>query len=767
MRARLLPPLVLAALTLIFFADLVLRPGQVLYSDTSDLLAEHVPAKRFLVRSWRETGELPLWCPYTFAGSPFVHDPQVGAFYPPHALLFLLPEERVGAALSWLVVLHLFLGGCGAYAYARRRGLATLPALVAGCGFLFAGKWLLHLLAAGHTITAGLAWLPWLLLALESALRRRSLTRATVAGVLLALMILGTQPQWTFYAGLFVVLWTLPLGTDRKTWTRWIGHGAWAAVVALALAAVQLLPTLEAAAQSTRGGGVPTDDVLPGGLRTLLFFVGPALTTTPTCLTWEDRGGFGLLWVVAAALAPLLRRGRVRYEAGVCLALVLFALGGAILFQRLPGFNLFRQPARMLLVVAFPVAYFAGVTTQTLFVDASPAPEMWDRCRRVLTRLTAAVVILSGGFALRLALTGETPRPHAYWASLALTVPATFFLLRGRARRGAAVAWSLVLLTDLWALGLPLVGVRPEEEVYPRSACVAALGRPRPGAFRVLDRDAPATSAGTPLGGGAPVALLDGLEAVRGYNPLDNRRVKEYLLLMGGEDRALRPFKDPLAFPVIENFPVVHKPLLDLLGVRYVLQPTELPRLPGDGWRAVHEDPSPAGYDFIDGGVRPLPPYTLWENADALPRAFVVPEASPLPDGPARAEALTTTDFRRRVLVEDCCGDEVTTGDDFRPAKVTRYTPNRVVVAADGPGWLVLADVWYPGWRCAVDGRSAPLYRADFLFRATPLPAGAHTIAFTFEPDSYYRGRIVSLATLGALLFGLAVRGVSRFRRWP
>ena len=161
------------------------------------------------MRSYQQTGELPLWCPYSFAGSAFVHDPQVAMFYPPHMLLLLLPEEYVGAGLSWLIVCHLIIAGWGAYAYGRSQGLGAAAALVAGCGFMFAGKWMLHLLAAGHYITIGLAWLPWVLLLLEGAIRRGSFVRATAAGAVFALLVLGTHPQWTFYSGLFLALWTL------------------------------------------------------------------------------------------------------------------------------------------------------------------------------------------------------------------------------------------------------------------------------------------------------------------------------------------------------------------------------------------------------------------------------------------------------------------------------------------------------------------------------------------------------------------------------
>ena len=300
----------LAVAALLFFRPLILHPGQVLYSDYSDLLAEHIPAKRFLVHAWQETGELPLWCPYSFGGMPFVHDVQVGIFYPPHWPLLVLSEHHVGAALSWLIVLHVILAGWLAFAYARSRGLGQTGALVAGLGYEFAGKWLLHLLAAGHSILVGLAWMPLVLLLLERAIRKGSVVWATLAGGAFALLVLGTGPQWTFYAGLFVGLWTLGVVGDgsKRALARWAAFGTWAALVALGLSAVQLLPTMEAASQATRSAGVGTDNELSPAWQPPGRLFGPS----PGEPSWEDRGGMGVLWLAAAALAPLLRRGRVR-----------------------------------------------------------------------------------------------------------------------------------------------------------------------------------------------------------------------------------------------------------------------------------------------------------------------------------------------------------------------------------------------------------------------------------------------------------------------
>jgi uncharacterized membrane protein YfhO len=89
------------------------------------------------------------------------------------------------------------------------------------------------------------------------------------------------------------------------------------------------------------------------------------------------------------------------------------------------------------------------------------------------------------------------------------------------------------------------------------------------------------------------------------------------------------------------------------------------------------------------------------------------------------------------------------------------YRPNRVEVLVDGetPGYLVLADQWFPGWTCTVDGEPARLYRANFLFRGVPVDAGTHRVAFTFAPASYLQGRVISctaLVLVGALsLLGL------------
>jgi hypothetical protein len=73
-------------------------------------------------------------------------------------------------------------------------------------------------------------------------------------------------------------------------------------------------------------------------------------------------------------------------------------------------------------------------------------------------------------------------------------------------------------------------------------------------------------------------------------------------------------------------------------------------------------------------------------------------------------------------------------------------------VSASKPGWLFVADTWYPGWRAWIDGQPAPILRADYLFQALTLEAGSHTITLQYRPETFYIGGLLSILVLVALI---------------
>jgi hypothetical protein len=68
-------------------------------------------------------------------------------------------------------------------------------------------------------------------------------------------------------------------------------------------------------------------------------------------------------------------------------------------------------------------------------------------------------------------------------------------------------------------------------------------------------------------------------------------------------------------------------------------------------------------------------------------------------------------------------------------------------------GMLRVLESWAPGWRAHVNGRAAPVHRADFLFMAVPVPEGPCEVVLEYRPDSVRNGAIVSAIGLVALAF--------------
>jgi hypothetical protein len=160
---------------------------------------------------------------------------------------------------------------------------------------------------------------------------------------------------------------------------------------------------------------------------------------------------------------------------------------------------------------------------------------------------------------------------------------------------------------------------------------------------------------------------------------------------------------------------------------------------------------------------------TLYRLPDGLGRAWIVPSARHIAPG-EMLQALSDPAFDPAVelLLE---GEPSSSAHSLiRPfvhSLTLQDTLNRVTIRAvlDAPGYLVLADTWYPGWRATVDGEPTELLRANYAFRAVSLEAGEHTVEMVYRPTSVLVGGVLSLAATTAIVVGLVVARRREARR--
>jgi hypothetical protein len=84
--------------------------------------------------------------------------------------------------------------------------------------------------------------------------------------------------------------------------------------------------------------------------------------------------------------------------------------------------------------------------------------------------------------------------------------------------------------------------------------------------------------------------------------------------------------------------------------------------------------------------------------------------------------------------------------------KVLRYEVNNTSAE---PQPVVFSEIYYPeGWICRIDGNEVDAARVNYVLRGAMVPAGTHTVEWSFEPKVWEKGTTISYAG-SALLFAL------------
>jgi len=171
----------------------------------------------------------------------------------------------------------------------------------------------------------------------------------------------------------------------------------------------------------------------------------------------------------------------------------------------------------------------------------------------------------------------------------------------------------------------------------------------------------------------------------------------------------------------------------------------------------------------------------IYENTAALPRARIVHAAVPVRDSGQAFARLTEAAAGGSHAAAAGLADKIIvepSADGHPPPEATAVAapasedvqlvdggdPDRVELVASlaSPGWVVLADTFYPGWSATIDGVATPIHPADLLFRAVFVPAGTHRIVFRYDAPALHLGLVLAVVGLGLSAFLIVRRRAGR-----
>ncbi|MBE7532487.1 MAG: oligosaccharide flippase family protein [Chloroflexi bacterium] len=242
------------------------------------------------------------------------------------------------------------------------------------------------------------------------------------------------------------------------------------------------------------------------------------------------------------------------------------------------------------------------------------------------------------------------------------------------------------------------------------------------------------------------------LADVRGYDSIIPKQYTDY---MG----AIEP-QNELPFnrvqPIV-NWESLNSPLLDVLGVKYVItaETIELPQ-----------------YQLVwqGEGLR------VYENLGVAPRAYTLPLAQTAVTPDPLAALTTQYDPRQFVVVETRESGDGEIAQlpnypitNYQPAEIIANSNIEVIVhtAVTAPSWLILNDSYFPGWKAFVKPAEAgeeaeqqvDITLVNGNFRGVQLEPGEWQVRFRYSPLTFQLGGLVSAMAVVVLLFGTAVWG--------
>jgi len=757
--------LLLVALPLVFFHKIILNPNEMMF-PAHDIIGIYSFEKYFFVNSVMDYGTFPLWNPYVFSGVTFIGNPWSSMFYPLSLLYFLFPTDLV---FGYLFVLDIFLLGFFTYLFSRIIKLQIISSIFSATILMLSGP-IIMLFYPGHLLILDtFIWFPLLLLFCELYLLKREILYVTFAGLVLGIMFLAGHTQIAIYATLaYFIYFSLRIIFDGLKINNLSHIKDWLLLliipiaIGFSLAAIQLLPTIELSRLSARSDGLSYEFASDFSLhpKQLISFILPHFFGSPLDNIYWGKGNFesstgylGILPLVLVIIALIFIRNKHK---NIFTILGLFALIYSFgkysflfpfFYHNVPGFDSFRVSARFLPIYAFSLSILSGfgvdfLTTKQKNLKNLAKFTLVTASLKVIVLISIAFMIFSyfkeaeklfKTYVLRNSFAQGFEQSKLYtliqndFIFFTVIIITIFFLFISRIKNVInnkifIILLFLIAVVDLFFFGYPFINTKNSSKIYKQHYLIDTIKKDKDN-YRVFDMP----------GKLLPLLQRSKLESLTGIHSIYLRDYRDLLWSVGKHEN--KPYES-----FFEIYDVSHPMVLDLLNTKYIISNHEL-KLPQYKKILKPRD-----------GKNDKNQFYLYENKNVLPRAYMLSNAMIVKDKTNILNKIVDESFNSKetVLLEKDPNVPLQNHSAFETVDIKMYEPNKITLSSNlqKPGFLVLSEMWYPGWKAFDNGKEKEIYRANYLFRSIYLEKGGHEIMFIYDPKYYKVGKVITLFTL-------------------
>ncbi|MEK6646406.1 MAG: YfhO family protein [Candidatus Firestonebacteria bacterium] len=754
--------LLLAIIPLVFLSNLFLPNTMV---GGGDLLIQGYPFKYASVEMLKE-GKMPLWLPYINSGVPLLVGGQVDpVIYPPN-LIFNLLKVPAHLQTNYNFILHIFLAGFFMYLLMMQIISDRFAAFFSAVAFMFTGH-IITLINAGHVLNiCAMVWTPFLFFCLERGIVKKQYIYFLIGGVGFGFQMLTGGMQYIYYIMLALsvyfiyrmfLLWKQEKNTKQiaKFTLLFIIF----VIIGCALSAVQFIPFYEYYTQSHRvGTGYEFASSFSTPPEELLSYIIPGLFGLKDQTYWGRNGWetsrfpvqhsdyIGISTLILAILSILFVKDykiHIRFFITLAIASLILACGGFTplykLVYYLPLFGSFRNSRRFLILFSFSASLLAGLSLSGLFEFVKSKFEKKlskskkniieetniNRLKQLKTGLfvTVGIVLFVGvisyanldnfvefikskipGGILDKQLRDEIALKSFKFTIVMIGLSATliFLLLKKIKSNFAKILFSCLIIFDLWSLNSSFVNTSDPRKLINKDYVIDFLQHDKD-VFRIfaIDRNS---------GYMSNHWMFHKIQSITGYHGVPLKCPTELLSELGTNSFLL----------------------WDMLNVKYILASNKLDH--------------PLLKLEQDGNIK------IYRYINSWPRAYMVNNIKVIKDKSSIFAEMKSGNFnpRTQVILEEEPKEFVANSNQSTSqVYITKYEANEIELKANikNDGYMVLSEVYFPGWKAYVDEKETKIYKANYALRSIALKSGEHIIKFKYEPFSVKIGMYISVIT--------------------